>query len=99
MVEAAQKALGCERLNIVADAGYSNAEQAAHCEQRGILPHVLATRNVNNQGDGGLFGRERFHYQLGPDTFLCPADKTLKRKQPLPQGQGRLLLRRQDRLR
>ncbi len=81
MADAAQKALGCERLNVVADAGYSNAEQAAHCEQRGILPHAPATRAVNNQGDGGLFGRERFHYQPGTDTFLCPADKTLKRKQ------------------
>ena len=81
MAEAAQKALGCERLNVVADAGYSNAEQAAHCEQHGILPHTPATRAVNNQGDGGLFGRERFQYQPETDTLLCPADKTLKRKQ------------------
>jgi transposase len=81
MAEAAQKALGMERLNVVADAGYSNAEQAAHCEQRGILPHAPATRAVNNQGDGGLFGREHFHYQPGADTFLCPANKTIRRKQ------------------
>ena len=81
MAEAAQKALGVERLNVVADAGYSNAEQAAGCERHGILPHAPATRAVNNQGDGGMFGRERFLYQPEIDTFLCPADKCIRRKQ------------------
>ena len=52
MAEAAQRALGEGRplLKVVADAGYSNGEQAAACESKGILPHVPAHRGVNVQG-------------------------------------------------
>jgi transposase len=37
-------------MNVVADAGYSNGEQAEACEAKGIVPHVPANRAVNNQG-------------------------------------------------
>lgn len=83
MAEAAQAAVGSpERvLHVVADAGYSNGEQAEACESRGILPHVPANRGVNNQGDGKLFDRSAFVYQPEQDSFLCPAGQTLKRDQ------------------
>jgi transposase len=81
MAEAAKKALGTESLQVVADGGYSNGEQAARCEAAGILPHVPVKRAVNNQGGGTLFGREQFHYQPESDTFLCPANKIVRRKQ------------------
>ena len=81
MAEAAKKALGTESLQVVADAGYSNAEQAARCEAAGILPHVPVTRAVNNQGGGTLFSREQFRYQPETDTYLCPANKIIRRKQ------------------
>jgi transposase/IS5 family transposase len=81
MAQAAKKALDAENFHVVADAGYSNGEQAARCEEAGILPHVPATRNVNNQGDGSFFGREDFRYQPDTDTYLCPEQKTLRRKQ------------------
>ena len=45
MAEAAKQALGDpESLQVVADAGYSNGEQAAQCEEQGIEPHVPANR-------------------------------------------------------
>src|SRR5512147_1282048 len=82
MAEATKQALDHpETLNVVADAGYSNGEQAEQCEQQGILPHVPANRAVNNQGDGTLFDRSLFIYDEKTDTFRCPADKTLTRKQ------------------
>jgi len=81
MAEAAKKALGAENLQVVADAGYANGEQAARCEAAGILPHVPVKRAVNNQGGGTLFGREQFRYQLETDTYLCPANKIIRRKQ------------------
>ena len=69
MAEAAKQALGSpETLNIVADAGYSNGEQAAQCEAQGIVPHVPANRAVNNQGDGKLFDRSLFVYDESTDT-------------------------------
>jgi transposase len=82
MAEAAKQAVGNPgSLNLVADAGYSNGEQAKACEAQGILPHVPANRAVNNQGDGSLFDRSAFSYQPELDCFVCPEGKTLRRKQ------------------
>jgi hypothetical protein len=46
-----------QRKNVIADAGYSNGEQAEACEGKGILPHVPSNRAINNQGDGTFFDR------------------------------------------
>jgi transposase len=82
MAEAAQQALdNPETLNVVADAGYSKGEQAERCEEQGIVPHAPANRSINNQGDGTLFDRSLFIYDAKTDTFRCPADKMLARKQ------------------
>jgi transposase len=84
MAEAAKQALeNPETLHVVADAGYSNGEQAAQCETAGILPHVPANRSVNSHGDGQLFDRSLFVYDEKTDTFRCPAQQTLHRKQIL----------------
>jgi transposase len=80
MAEAAQQAVGSpEKLHVVADKGYSNGEQAAECEERGIEPHVPRQRSVNNQGDGGMFDRSEFHYDQASDTMICPAGERLRR--------------------
>jgi transposase len=82
MAEAAKAALGDpETINVLAAAGYSNGEQAEQCEAQGIVPHVPANRSINNQGDGTLFDRREFHYDEKTDTFRCPANRTLSRKQ------------------
>jgi transposase len=82
MAEAAKQAVGApETLHVVADAGYSNGEQAASCEAQGILPHVPANRSINHTGDGMLFDRAEFVYDAESDTFRCPASQTLTRKQ------------------
>jgi transposase/IS5 family transposase len=78
MAEAAKQALEVERLNIVADTGYSNGEQAARCEQAGMIPHVPAQRSVNA---GGLLDRSAFRYDQDNDCFVCPEGKTLRRMQ------------------
>lgn len=82
MAEAAKQALGTpETLNVVADAGYSNGEQAERCESQGIMPHAPTNRAINNQGDGTLFDRRLFAYDEKTDTFRCPAGQTLVRRQ------------------
>jgi len=84
MAEAAKQAVGNpDSLNVVADAGYSNGEQAQLCEAQGIVPHVPAHRSINNHGDGTLFDRTQFEYDEKSDTFRCPANQTLARKQVL----------------
>lgn len=81
MAEAAKEALGRRGgLHVVADTGYSSAEQLEQCEAVGIVPHVPANRTLNNQGDGTLFDRSRFVYDEKTDTFRCPAGQILKRR-------------------
>src|SRR3989475_1265387 len=92
MAEAAQAAVAepGRALNVVADAGYSNGEQAEACEAKGIVPHVPANRAVNNQGDGTLFDRKEVTYQSAMDIFLCPAGQTTTRKQLSRQERAEL---------
>jgi transposase len=80
MAEAARKALdSTDPINILADKGYSNGEQASRCEQAGLIPHVPPRRGINNKGDGSMLDRSVFLYQPQTDSFLCPEGKTLKR--------------------
>jgi transposase len=79
--QAAKQALQTEALNVVADAGYSNGEQAAQCERVGIVPHVPANRSVNAHDKGRYFERSRFQYDSATDTYRCPAGERLARKQ------------------
>ncbi len=81
MGEAARDALQADRLDVLADAGYSNGAQAQALETQGIRPHVPANRSINTQGDGGLFDRSRFTYDASTDTYRCPAGQALTRKQ------------------
>ena len=80
MAEAAKKALGADTLNIVADAGYSNGEQAAAARPpawcRMCLPTAPSTIRAMEPCSTAAFS-----YQLESDSFLCPADKTVQRKQ------------------
>ena len=83
MAEAAKRALETDSFNVVADAGYSNGEQVAHCEAAGMVgmvPYVPVMHTVNNQGDGTLFGRADFRYDSDSDTYVCPGEKRLLRK-------------------
>src|SRR5271155_889220 len=66
MAEAAKEALEADTFKVVADAGYSNGEQVAHCEAAGMMPFVPVMRTVNNQGGGTLFRRTGFRYE--PET-------------------------------
>jgi transposase len=81
MATMARQALGTETLNVVADAGYSNGEQARACEEQHLVVHVPANRAVNNQGDGTLMDRHAFTYDPDQDVMHCPGGATLVRKQ------------------
>jgi transposase len=82
MAEAARTALApVVPANLVADAGYSNGEQVSRCEAAGMVPHVPATRSVNNPAGGNLFDRSLFTYQPETDTYLYPAGNTVRRRQ------------------
>lgn len=92
MANAAKAVLGKEDFHVVADAGYSNGEQAANCEARGIKPCVTATRTRNPHGDGTFFQCDASRYQSDTDTYLCPGEKTLKRKARLKKDKSIIYL-------
>lgn len=81
MAQKARSAVDAGELHVVADAGYSNGEQAGACEELGIVTHVPANRSSNSQGDGTLYDRRQFAYDEATDTMRCPANQLLKRKQ------------------
>jgi transposase len=82
MAEAASEALNHPAtLHVIADTGYSNGEQAGRLEERGIVTYVPTARGTNSHGGGALFDRTEFRYQPEADCMVCPAGKTLKRKQ------------------
>lgn len=83
MGEAAAQALPHKSFHLVADAGYSNGEQAQALHEQGIEVHVPANRTVNSQGDGTLLDRSHFVYDAMRDAFVCPAGALLHRKQTL----------------
>lgn len=80
VAKAAMEALGVETLNVVADTGYSNGQQAKQCEEAGITPYVPVQRAVNNKNGGIYFDRSAFSFDRDSDTYRCPAGQVLKRK-------------------
>lgn len=71
----AKSELGVDKLQVLADAGYSNGEQLEHCEQQGIEATVPVNRTVNNQGD--YYQKSEFTYDRERDQFTCPAGELL----------------------
>jgi hypothetical protein len=80
MAKAAKKVLGVESLKVAADAGYSSGEQAAACEAAGIEPFVPPNRS-DTPGGGAFFSKIEFKYDADSDTYRCPANQLLVRKQ------------------
>ena len=90
-----KQALGVATLNVLADAGYANGEQAGNLEAQGITPYVASNRAVNNQGDGHYYPASAFVYDPGSDTLRCPAGKQLQRKQ-IQRGQKQIIYSAQE---
>ena len=80
MAQAAKDVLATGSFNVVADAGYSNGEQASNCEAKGVFPCVPSIRTKNPHGEGAFYQCDDFRYQPETDTYLCPGDKTLRRR-------------------
>ncbi len=66
-------------VTILADAGYSSANDAIACERLGLAPVFPVTRTVNPHGR--YFNRTDFACDADKDRMICPAGKVLK---PLP---------------
>src|SRR5712675_1211437 len=69
-------AVAADTVTVVADAGYSNGEQGARCEQDGITPIVPRAETVNPKGKQ-YFSRDQFSYDRESDSWRCPAGEML----------------------
>ena len=72
----AKQVLESERLQVLADSGYHNAEQAQKCEDEQIEPAVPSQRSSNQYG--GYFPKDAFTYDEQQDTYRCPAGAVMK---------------------
>lgn len=81
IAKACQRVMQQDKLDVVADAGYSNGAQFQACEAAQITAFVPPNRSINNQGDGGQFDRTVFAYEAQNDQYRCPAGQVLTLKQ------------------
>ena len=77
MATATKAVLGEDTLNVIADAGYANATQAAACEAAGIVAAAPAPRRTNTKGD--FYSADLFLYDATSDSMTCPAGRKLLR--------------------
>lgn len=81
MATAAQAALAVTPLQVVADAGYHEAQQLEACAAAGITTFVPARGTTSGQGphDRAIHPKEAFTYDPIGDAYRCPAGQTLAR--------------------
>jgi transposase len=81
MATAAQAALAVNTLQVVADAGYHEAQQLEACAAAGITTFVPARGTTSGQGrdDQAIHPKEAFAYDAASDTYRCPAGRRLAR--------------------
>jgi transposase len=83
IAKSAKEMLGVERLDAVTDKGFFNFMEIKECVDNGITPYVP---EQNRYGTGWVkkigvptreFASDKFVYDKGSDTFVCPAGKRL----------------------
>lgn len=72
---AAKEVLKVERLRVVADGGYSNAQAVAECERDNVEVTAPIKRGAMNTEH---FRPVQFAYDQASDTIRCPAGETLR---------------------
>ena len=81
MAQASKEALGKkadEALEVVADKGYYQAEDLIECDKKGTVTYVTHQAYANATGDPEYYG-DKFKYDPGNDTYLCPMGQILFR--------------------
>lgn len=75
MSVATKEVLEVEKLRVLADGGYSNAEEIARCERENIEVAAPIKRGAMNSDH---FRPVQFVYDEATDTIRCPASQTLR---------------------
>jgi transposase len=78
MAKAAKEALGVERLQALADAGYYNGAPLKACEDEGIVAYVPPAKRSGRLAAQGRFSHEDFVYDAALGAYRCPAGALLQ---------------------
>jgi len=76
MAREAKEVLGVEKINVVADKGYYSNTEVRRCVEHGITPY-MEKANTSANTKLGLYGKNKFQYDLEKDVYHCPGQKEL----------------------
>ena len=77
--DAARQDLGVDRIDAVADKGYFKIEDIKASEAAGIVPYVPKPQR-GSAVSNGFFAKDDFRYDADSDVYICPGDRSLKRR-------------------
>jgi transposase len=77
MAEQTKSAMSVDRLEVLADAGYSNGEHLDRCERQAITATV--PRRIIPGSRAGFYQKSDFKYDAEWDCYHCPAGEILNR--------------------
>ena len=80
MARRSQRQLQENKMQVLADSGYSSGWHFKRCQAHGLTPYVPVNRSINNHGDGGLFDKSAFSYHADGDYYECPAGEPYRRR-------------------
>jgi len=76
MVGRSMEMLGVDKLNVLADTGYSKGEEIDASEKAGATCYIPKAK-PSHQPDNELFNRGNFKYDAESNTYTCPAGNAM----------------------
>ena len=76
MVGRSMETLGAERLNVLADTGYSKGEEIDTSEEAGATCYIPKAKPAH-QPENEKFSRENFRFDPETNTYICPAGNVM----------------------
>jgi transposase len=83
MSKRAKGILGVERLDVLADKGYYNAEEVKECVDNGIMPYIPEHKSRVSKKENipcPEYYKDKFIYEREKDIYVCPEGRGLRYK-------------------
>jgi len=71
MVKRSKEVLGVDKINVLADTGYSKGEEIHDSEEMGATCYIPKAK-PSHQPENEKFSRENFKYDACSNTYICP---------------------------
>ena len=88
MVEQSEEVLGVEKINVLADTGYSKGVEIDASEKAGATCYIPKPKPAH-QPENEEFNRENFKYDAESNTYTCPAGNIMPEVRTREQTQER----------